>query len=181
MLKPILSLRPKKLMEENIFHPAPIKHNEPRPQKTTIAKPLAPVIEKSKIADYDWDFVDEYDPFWPNEYEKLVKKNEKEKDKEARRDERAERNDRKRRHGHNNSNHNSRTDSPPNKFSGFGGRQNDERDSRSPPSTNNSNKVGVAIAPPPSLTEITIANDNGDRYVFILCFIRTPLSCLASL
>lgn len=25
------------------------------------------------ISDYDWDVVDEYDPLWPNDYEKLVK------------------------------------------------------------------------------------------------------------
>lgn len=40
--------------------------------KTTIEtiKPNVFAIGSS-VGDYDWDFIDEYDPLWPNDYEKI--------------------------------------------------------------------------------------------------------------
>lgn len=180
-MTPVINLKAKKLQtSEEIFV------SKVSDSKTIInAQPLVPSLENIK-AD-DWDFVDEYDPSWPNEYEKLKEKRNslKEKGREERdrergrnnRDERGgggaglggggggggdrERNDRKR------SRRNSRNrDASPVKFSGFGQRITDE-DRYSPPSGGGGgggqNKSGgVAIAPPPSLQEISIANDGGD-------------------
>lgn len=105
----------------------------------------------------DWEFQDEYDPVWPNEYEKLKNKIQMAKEKEHQRTRREERsNDRKRGRGRNVHN------SPPIKLSGFSHRINEE-DNFSPPAIGSvSSKGGVAIAPPLSLQEISIANDNGD-------------------
>lgn len=124
---------------------------------TTTTHSLTP---SSKVFnEYDWDVIDEYDPLWPNEYEKLVKdKRDKEMDKPRERNNsnREEKNlDRKRRNTRFNEN-----DSPPptpaNKFSGFGGRPDDEDTySRSPPSNQQSRGAGAAIAPPLSLQEST--------------------------
>lgn len=116
------------------------------------------VTPSSKVFnDYNWDVVDEYDPLWPNEYEKLIVER-RDKDLEKQRERNAlNRDDR------NNKRKNSRfneNDSPPptpqatkNKFSGFGGRA-DEEDSydRSPP-TAATTRTGAAIAPPLSLQE----------------------------
>lgn len=162
LLTPIISLRPKKPPEDDIF--TPIK-NEPRPMKTMIAQPLAPVIENNKSNDYEWDVVDEYDPFWPNEYEKIIKEK-RERDKE-RRDER-----RKRRSGGGNSSggggENIRKEASP-KYSGFSSRHNEEDTYiRSPPSSGGGGaSKGAAIAPPPSLQEISLTNGDGTTAVTI--------------
>lgn len=101
-------------------------------QTTITAEPLAPPHKAAE--DYNWDVVDEYDPLWPNEYEKLIKE----------RRERRE-NDRKRRSTRTN-------DQPSSKYSGFGNRSDDaETYNKSPPTRSG----GAAIAPPPSLQEST--------------------------
>lgn len=86
--------------------------------------------------DYSWDVVDEYDPLWPNEYEKLVK------DRRERRE-----NERKRRR--------SEQTTAAGKQSGFSGRPADDAEShnKSPPTLAASRAGGAAIAPPPSLQE----------------------------
>lgn len=168
LLAPMISLRPKKLPEDDIFHPM---KNEPRSMKTMIAQPLAPVLE-NKSNDYEWDFVDEYDPFWPNEYEKLIKEK-REKDKE-RRDER-----RKRRSGGGGGggsggvsgnvgvDNNRRANSP--RFGSLANRHNEEDTYiRSPPASGGSGgNKGAAIAPPPSLQEISLTNGDGTTAVTI--------------
>ncbi|XP_055906810.1 splicing factor 45 [Eupeodes corollae] len=167
LLTPIISLRPKKPPEDDIF--TPVK-SEPRPMKTTIGQPLAPVIENNKSTDYEWDFVDEYDPMWPNEYEKMIKEK-RDKDKE-RRDER-----RKRRSnaggggggggGNSGGLDNNRKDTSP-KYSGFSNRHNDEDTYvRSPPASGGGGNKGAAIAPPPSLQEISLTNGDGSTAVTI--------------
>lgn len=125
--------------------------------KTQITSMLPAVTPSSKVFnDYNWDVVDEYDPLWPNEYEKLiVEKRDKELEKQRERNA-LNRDDR------NNKRKNSRfneNDSPPatpqatkNKFSGFGGRPDDEDAyDRSPPTATRTG--GAAIAPPLSLQE----------------------------
>ncbi|EDV98995.1 splicing factor 45 [Drosophila grimshawi] len=143
---------------------------------TTVA-PVAPILESIKTD--DWDFVDEYDPQWPNEYEKLKEKtkssdksrntgvssgtgiaggnnsNREDRDRDRERDRDRKRN----RIGRREQQHNNQSHSPPPmKFSGFGLRQSDE-DRYSPPAPGSVAKQGggAAIAPPPSLSI-----DNGD-------------------
>lgn len=124
---------------------------EPYKTETVIHKPVTkvqttitttPIPPLNKVVnDYDWDVIDEYDPFWPNEYEKLVKER-REKDRQRDRDR-----DRKRHGG------NRYGDSPSNKYSGFAGRSDDgENFGRSSPDRR---VAGAAIAPPPSLQEST--------------------------
>ncbi|XP_055299125.1 splicing factor 45 [Sitodiplosis mosellana] len=106
-------------------------------QPTTITtQALAPPNKAAN--DYDWNVIDEYNPLWPNEYEKIIK------ERRERRD-----NDRKRR---NNRNEN-RDATSPQKFSGFAGRSEDLDDyKKSPPAQRT---AGATIAPPPSLQEST--------------------------
>lgn len=126
----------------------------------------------------DWDFVDEYDPQWPNEYEKLKERTKSiEKSRSnggcgngggSCREERDRDRERKRGRGGRREIH--REDlSPSNmKLSGFGHRQNIE-DRYSPPLSGFVAKQGggAAIAPPPSLQEIFIDNGDGSSNVTI--------------
>lgn len=134
---------------------------KPRVQTTVIAQSLTP---SSKLFnDYDWDVVDEYDPLWPNEYEKLVK-DKRDKDADKVRERNSSRDiertpslsDKNKRRG---SRFNTETESspPPAKFtSGFGGRPDDEDTyTRSPPTPQTPRTGGAAIAPPLSLQEST--------------------------
>lgn len=82
--------------------------------------------------DYSWDVIDEYDPLWPNEYEKLVKERRERREMERKRRRTTEQ------------------AAAPSKHPGFGGRPEDaDSYSKSPPSR----AGGAAIAPPPSLQE----------------------------
>lgn len=119
-------------------------------QTTITAQALVPPNKAAQ--DYDWDVIDEYDPLWPNEYEKLVKE----------RRERRETDRSKRRNTRNDNN------TPPQKLSGFAGRSDDtENYNKSPPARSS---IGVAIAPPPSLQESTpiipalLNNSNSSSY-----------------
>lgn len=111
-------------------------------QTTITAPPIMPANQA--VSDYDWDVIDEYDPLWPNEYEKLVKER-REKASERNRDRDR---DRKRHPGSYSSN------SPPTKYPGFGGRSDEAEGYRTPPPSQG-RSGGVAIAPPPSLQEST--------------------------
>lgn len=153
------------------------------------ALPLKPVhvhhaTPSSKVFnDYDWDVVDEYDPLWPNEYEKLVK-DRRDKDgsvsggggnsgekhhQHGHHHHRSSYADRKRRGSGANVYHNrfesdgTNTNKTLQFSSGFGGRPrtNDEDDDDDTSATSGSGNnaaprsVGAAIAPPPSLQEST--------------------------
>lgn len=153
-MTPVVNLKSKKVQSsEEIFV------TKPDNKRIISAQPLVPSLENVKTE--DWDFIDEYDPQWPNEYEKL--KDKQNSSKEKSRDDRdrgrdrerdRERGDRKRGRNRNSRNN----DSPPVKFSGFGQRITEE-DRYSPPAPGSNKTGGVAIAPPPSLQEISIAND----------------------
>lgn len=174
VLTPVMQLKSKRDAEsDDIFSTLP--NHKPKLQTgattttiTTSASVLhtTPLTPSSKVFnDYDWDVVDEYDPLWPNEYEKLVKER---REKDGTNDKRAEkRSDTERPHGFNERkrrNNRFEHDASPNtagknKFSGFGGRP-DEEDAyerSSPPSgsAQGPRTGGAAIAPPPSLQEST--------------------------
>lgn len=104
---------------------------QPTKQTTITAQALVPVHQAAE--DFSWDVIDEYDPLWPNEYEKLVKERRERREKERKE---------KRRHQRSNDN----------KYPGFGGRSDDgENYSKPTPARGH----GAAIAPPPSLQEST--------------------------
>lgn len=73
-----------------------------------ITSPLFSAPQNSVVSEYNWDVVDEYDPMWPNEYEKLVKE---------KRDRNKEREDKRR----DSSKRRRKSDDSP-KYSGFAGR-----------------------------------------------------------
>uniref|UniRef100_A0A034VW74 Splicing factor 45 n=1 Tax=Bactrocera dorsalis TaxID=27457 RepID=A0A034VW74_BACDO len=162
LMTPVVNLRAKKVAAEaeaNHLNNTKIETPQMTPKPVITAKPLEPVIENAKSDDC-WDFVDEYYPAWPNEYEKLKDKNQnKEKDHKGSSSTGSGRgSERKRGRGRNSA----RDSSPPVKFSGFGQRQTEEESYSPPPQGSVSSKGGAAIAPPPSLQEISINNENGD-------------------
>lgn len=134
---------------DDMFKGSEAPSNKPisKIQTTYNAQPIMPA--NRAVNDYDWNVVDEYDPLWPNEYEKL--KERREKDIERSRDRDRSRDDRKRRNTRYNDN-----ESPSNKYSGFGGRSDDidNYNNKSPPSAQ-VRTGGAAIAPPKSLQEST--------------------------
>lgn len=135
---------------DDMFRPEPTTL---KVKKTINHTPIAPVPNKA-INEYDWDVVDEYDPMWPNEYEKILKERREREQEKCRNDRDRDRNrdDRKRRGSRFNGG-----ESPPPKFTGFGGRPDEaEEYDKSPPkpqSSSSSRYGGAAIAPPPSLQE----------------------------
>lgn len=62
-----MDLKSKK--EEDIYRS--IELSKYKPPTTTIIASAHP----KQMNEYDWDVVDEYDPLWPNDYEKLIKGN----------------------------------------------------------------------------------------------------------
>ncbi|XP_055707931.1 splicing factor 45 [Phlebotomus papatasi] len=165
-LAPVIDLKGKKDNPDDIFKPQSEVLRLQPPQvkstpKSTFVPATAPtpetLLRESTSEEVEWNVVDEYDPMWPNEYEKLVKdKRDKEREKLREREERKreERNTKRRvpgvaRLGEDGS--------PPVKYMGFGGRpavhsDDEESYSKSPPSAGRAS-MGAAIAPPPSLQE----------------------------
>ncbi|KAI9577068.1 hypothetical protein GQX74_011148 [Glossina fuscipes] len=148
LMTPVVNLKAKKT--QNVEETVLVK---PADTKPVINAHLVPSLENVKTE--DWDFVDEYDPLWPNEYEKLKDKQQsaKEKDRSRRDDRGSSKRSSRSRNTHN---------SPPVKFSGFGQRISEEERYSPPAPGSVASKGGVAIAPPASLQEISIANDSGD-------------------
>ncbi|EEB15661.1 Splicing factor, putative [Pediculus humanus corporis] len=96
--------------------------------------------------DFDWNIVNEYDPMWPNDYEKVVKDLREIRDKEREKEELQELE--KRRKARDDRNGKKDRDIK----SGLSGRRNSDDDEEE--ERDRSNRVGgVAIAPPPSLQE----------------------------
>lgn len=118
----------------------------------------------SHLIDYDWEVVDEYDPFWPNDYEKVIKdKRERNKDR-----------DRKEKEGR--KKHKNNRDSPVKLVSGFGGRpssDNEDDEEADYRQSNTSFKAGGAmIAPPKSLINLESAVTFPDpKFVVFVTFI----------
>nr|AEE62404.1 unknown [Dendroctonus ponderosae] len=159
-LAPVINLKSKKDDEE----------------PPTFAKPdnRLPILGATGIYsnELDWKVIDEYDPLWPNEYEKVVKEirdnrdkeNDRDRDKDRDRDRDRDRKDKKRK-----SRFNDPDDTLPRTLaiapptlqmsqppvaSGFAGRwtAEDEEEERPKPVRPSG---GAAIAPPPSLQEST--------------------------
>lgn len=146
-MAPVMLLKSKKIIEpEDIFKPA-----ENKKSKTVTTFNITHNATNKAFNDYDWDVVDEYDPMWPNDYEKLVKEK-RDRDSEKSRD--RNRNERKRQN--NPRFHEPELTPPTTKYAGFSSRPDDlENYNKSPPSTSQSRAAGAAIAPPPSLQEST--------------------------
>ncbi|XP_050307227.1 splicing factor 45 [Anthonomus grandis grandis] len=123
-------------------------------------------------SEFDWKVIDEYDPLWPNEYEKVVKELRNNRDKETDRlererdrdRERPDRDSERRKDRKRKSRFSEPDDSPPRTLSssvpqisqpaigsGFAGRWADDEEEERPKPVRPMG--GVAIAPPPSLQD----------------------------
>ncbi|XP_016985427.1 splicing factor 45 [Drosophila rhopaloa] len=173
LMTPVVNLRAKRLAEPEARYFDSVAVVLAKPIIT--GKALLPVLECASKD--DWDFSDEYDPQWPNEYEKLkesTKPSEKSRASSSgggtNREERDKDRDRERKRGRIGRREGHKDDvSPPNiNFSGFGQLQSAD-DLYSPPAAGSVAKLGggAAIAPPPSLQEISIESGDGFSNVTI--------------
>lgn len=111
-------------------------------------------VQNAAVRDTEWNVEGEYDPMWPNDYEKVVKdlremrEREKEKEEEERR--RKNRDDREKRVRERFDSNDERRP----KQSGFAGRHDSDEEEEEKPTT--PRVGGVAIAPPPSLQESSV-------------------------
>ncbi|XP_017098406.2 splicing factor 45 isoform X1 [Drosophila bipectinata] len=167
LMTPAVSLRAKRPVEAELVHFMTNACVKPVITGTALALPLINNASKD-----DWDFVDEYDPQWPNEYEKLKEKSKSiEKSRSSATGNREDRDrDRERKRNRNGRRDAQKDESSPTsmKLNAFGLRQSDE-ERYSPPLPGSVAKLGggAAIAPPPSLQEISIENGDGSSSVTI--------------
>lgn len=146
-LAPVIDLKSKR--DDDDLHHLPFARPENR----------LPILGGIYGSEFDWKVIDEYDPLWPNEYEKVVKEIREKRDVPS--DRESERRKEKKRK----SRFSDPDDSPPHApvtpptpqisqpliGSGFAGRWADEEEEERPKA---SRPVGgVAIAPPPSLQQ----------------------------
>jgi splicing factor 45 len=146
-LAPVIDLKSKR--DDDDIYPTSFTKVKNEPSLPTLSSSVTYGVE------YDWNVDDEYDPLWPNEFDKVVKElrenRERENDKEEKRRERKRK---------------SRFSDPeeplvmptpqitqPPLASGFAGRWADEDEEMEPAPVKPRASVGVAIAPPPSLQE----------------------------
>ncbi|XP_039482720.1 splicing factor 45 isoform X2 [Drosophila santomea] len=123
--------------------------------KTLITGKALPPIPES-VNKGDWDATDEYDPQWPNEYEKLKEKtNGSDKNRGFVCGSEEKEIDRKRGRVGRREVHRDEVLAPNLKFTGFGQRQLDD-DIYLPSAGSVAKQGGATIAPPPSLQEISI-------------------------
>lgn len=140
-LAPVIDLKSKR-NEEDMFHPMLSK-----PKKETVTPGNA-------FREYDWNCVDEYDPLWPNEYEKIVKEMRDSRERDNDKDEK--RREKKRKSRFNDVQEETPIISTPQMIqpplaSGFAGRWEEEEEKE--PIKKARPSGGAAIAPPPSLQE----------------------------
>lgn len=172
VLAPVMQLKSRRDIEgDDIFSPLVLSKPKVHSSSTTttmssslLASHSSSTPSSKVFNDYDWDVVDEYDPLWPNEYEKLIKER-RSKDTADKHGHKGRGGDSDRHHDRKRKNTRFEHDAPPhmpsgkNKFSGFAGRPDEEEDYQrsSPPSgsSQSSRGGGAAIAPPPSLQEST--------------------------
>lgn len=150
-LAPVIDLKSKK--DDDIYtniKPSTSFHVE----APVVQFPIIPTVP-GLTSDYDWDVVGEYDPLWPNEYEKVVKELRDQRDRDTDKDDRDKKRDRRRKsrfsEGEDASNSPQVTLVPGG--TGFAGRWDDEEDEIIRPEVVKPVRPGVAIAPPPSLQE----------------------------
>ncbi|XP_070854541.1 splicing factor 45 isoform X2 [Drosophila suzukii] len=166
LMTPVVNLRSKRPSETEVPSCDSMAAVMAKPIITGKALPPMP---ESVLKD-DWDFSDEYDPQWPNEYEKLKNKSKGgEKSRAsigghgcASSREDSDR-DKERKRGRVGRREIHREDVSPQYIKFSGQRQNDDNSYSSPrPLSVAKQGGGAAIAPPPSLQEISI--DGGDGY-----------------
>lgn len=153
-LAPVIDLKSKK--DDDIYPNLKPSTSHFEPQL-----PIIPSVSGLTTPDYDWDVIGEYDPLWPNEYEKVVKelREQRERDNEKQQEERDKKRERRRKSRFAD---NDEPMPPPTpqvsapSLSGFAGRwEADEEEPRQElPKTPRAS--GAAIAPPPSLQESVI-------------------------
>ncbi|KAB0798004.1 hypothetical protein PPYR_08997 [Photinus pyralis] len=147
-LAPVIDLKSKK-DEDDIFTSI-----TQTPIRTKI-EPIVPVIPNipSFASEYDWNVDNEYDPLWPNEYEKIVKELRDNRDRDTDKDEK--RREKRRKSRFNDPEEEIVVATPqvtiPPLSSGFAGRWEEEEEE--PVAKPSRAGGGVAIAPPPSLQE----------------------------
>lgn len=124
--------------------------------------PQFPIIPAVSVlpSDYDWDVIGEYDPLWPNEYDKVVKelREQRERENEKQQDERDKKQRDRRRKSRFSENEEPMPPPTPQistpALSGFAGRWDADDEEPVQESPKPTRPGGVAIAPPPSLQEI---------------------------
>lgn len=141
VLPPVIDLKSKQKEEEDIFTSTAAPVVNPKFQSTA-----------SSIREYDWDVVGEYDPMWPNDYEKVVKEIRERRDRRDLQEERDERNNRKRktRFGE--------EDDPAVEKTLVPMRTSDDEEDEI-----TRRNAGAAIAPPPSLQETVLPSPNTEK------------------
>ncbi|KAK9878448.1 hypothetical protein WA026_022088 [Henosepilachna vigintioctopunctata] len=143
-LPPVIDLKSKK-DDDELYHPMLSKSKK----ENTL-----PISGAGYAGEYDWNCVDEYDPLWPNEYEKVVKELRDNRDRDVDKDDK--RRDRRRKSRFNDAVEETpavptpQMSQPP-LASGFAGRWEEEEEIE--PVKKPRSSGGVAIAPPPSLQE----------------------------
>ncbi|KAF5287569.1 hypothetical protein FQA39_LY15898 [Lamprigera yunnana] len=146
-LAPVIDLKTKK-EEEDIF--TSVTHTlKPK------LEPTIPIIASVPTfsSEYDWNVENEYDPLWPNEYEKIVKESRDNRDRDTEKEDK--RRDKRRKSRFNDPDEDIVIPTPqvtiPAIASGFAGRWEEEEEEPVVKSARAGG--GVAIAPPPSLQE----------------------------
>lgn len=80
-LPPVIDLKSKR-DEDDIYPNTNASFHKPKIEPSI---PIIPSVSGIKT-EYDWNVVDEYDPLWPNEYEKIVKELRENRDKDSDKD-----------------------------------------------------------------------------------------------
>ncbi|XP_058814878.1 splicing factor 45 [Topomyia yanbarensis] len=157
VLTPVVNLKAKKENFDLFGGPSGSHSAQDNKTKSVTITTAIPNVNSSSSGGgaYSWDVVDEYDPLWPNEYEKLAK-DRKPKDPVVKAPQNNYRNRREYKRGINLNKMNSGGghndgDGPNAKKSGFAGRPTSEDEDEFVPAQQRAS--GAAIAPPASLQE----------------------------
>ncbi|KAK4880734.1 hypothetical protein RN001_008880 [Aquatica leii] len=152
-LAPVIDLKTKK-EEDDIFTTVT---QTIKPKVEVRVEPPIPIIPSIPTfsSEYDWNVDNEYDPLWPNEYEKIVKELRDNRDRDRDTDKDEKRREKRRKSRFNDPDEDLVVPTPqvtiPPLASGFAGRWEEEEEE---PVVKPARAVGgVAIAPPPSLQE----------------------------
>lgn len=168
-LTPVANLKAKK---ENIdLFGFPSSSSQPSVDKPVTVTTSIPSTASGGDA-YSWDVIDEYNPLWPNEYEKLTKDRKAKEPPKQPMNNYGGRNKREYKRGINLNKMHARggggggggaggDDGPGAKKSGFAGRPSSDDEEEFRPGL----KSGAAIAPPASLQESVAQIPDGSKYI----------------
>ncbi|KAK6630593.1 hypothetical protein RUM43_014578 [Polyplax serrata] len=145
VLAPVIDLKSKLNDDDSNSNSSTGSNNYSRLSTKEMRSPLQQIHSLPSNKEFDWNIVNEYDPMWPNDYEKVVKDLHEIRDKEREKEELQELERRKKAREERNGKRDRDLKS------GLSGRRNsdDEEEERE----QSSRGGGVAIAPPPSLQE----------------------------